>query len=70
MARQPNGEPKVIGGFDYPLAGDSADKVRPSAERIGRLVQQVVKALLVAGAFELVVRRSGGYRVPVITSRN
>lgn len=46
--QQPKGELVVL-GFDYSLVGDSADKVRSSAEKIRRTVQKTIEDIIEGG---------------------
>lgn len=48
MAKQQKGELVVL-GFDYSLVGDSADKVRSSAEKILRTEQKTIEDIIEVG---------------------
>ncbi|MGH7222012.1 MAG: DUF3102 domain-containing protein, partial [Gemmataceae bacterium] len=60
MAKQPKGELVVL-GFDYSLVGDSADKVRSSAEKIRRTVQKTIEDIIEVGTELLTVKEVVGH---------
>lgn len=58
--QQPKGELVVL-GFDYSLVGDSADKVRSSAEKIRRTVQKTIEDIIEVGTELLTVKEVVGH---------
>lgn len=61
MAKQPRGELVVVGGFDYALVGDAADRVRSSAEKIRRTVQKTIGDIIEVGQELLAVKEAVGH---------
>ena len=61
MAKPVKGELVVVRQFDYSLVGDSADKVRSSAQKIRRMVEKTVEDIIEVGKELLAVKEIVGY---------
>jgi hypothetical protein len=61
MAKQPKPELAVISSFDYSLLGDTADKVRSSAEKIRLMLQKSIKDIIEVGLELLAVKEGVGH---------
>lgn len=61
MAKPVKGELVVVRHFDYSLVGDSADKVRSSAQKIRRMVQKTIEDIIEVGLELLSVKEIVGH---------